>query len=143
MTSAEREAVRQQLISHEGLKLAAYQDHLGFWTIGVGRLIDGRKGGGISPIEAGLLLDNDINRCLDDLSTFAWFSGLNAVRQRALIDMRFQLGSGGFRGFTKMLAALQAGDVTLAAVCARQSKWATQTPQRAATVTAQLETGEA
>lgn len=141
MTSADREAVRQQLITHEGLKLAAYPDHLGFLTIGVGRLIDSRKGGGISPIEAGLLLDNDINRCLEDLASFPWFATLNPVRQRAVIDMRFQLGSRGLRGFTQMLAALQAGDCALAAVCARQSKWATQTPERAATVTAQIETG--
>ena len=38
-----------QLRREEGSIPHAYQDHLGFWTIGVGRLIDERKGGGLSP----------------------------------------------------------------------------------------------
>lgn len=144
MTSEDREAVRRQLVRHEGLKLSAYQDHLGFWTIGVGRLIDARRGGGITEPEAMLLLDNDVKVCLEDLALWPWFQRLNAVRQRALIDMRFQLGSAGFQGFRQMRAALEAGDPVRAAQLARQSKWAReQTPQRAATVTAMLETGVA
>lgn len=142
MTSAERENVRQQLVQHEGLKLSAYQDHLGFWTIGVGRLIDARKRGGISRGEAMALLDNDINACLSDLATFEWFGVLNAVRTKALIDMRFQLGSVGFRGFTQMHAALTRRDYPAAAAAGRDSKWcAVDTPERAQTVMRQLETG--
>jgi lysozyme len=142
MTSADREALRQDLIRDEGLKLSAYQDHLGFWTIGVGRLIDARKGGGITKPEAMVLLDNDIRVCMEDLAMWPWFQQLNGVRQRALLNMRFQLGSGGFRGFRQMRAALEAGDPALAAVRARHSKWAREdTPERAARVTAMLETG--
>lgn len=33
------------LTSDEGRVPHAYQDHLGYWTIGVGHLIDRRKGG--------------------------------------------------------------------------------------------------
>ena len=44
------------LIAEEGEKLSAYQDSMGFWTIGVGRLIDARKGGGISQEESRYLL---------------------------------------------------------------------------------------
>lgn len=142
MTSAERENVRAQIVQHEGLRLTAYQDHLGFWTIGVGRLIDARKGGGISRTEAMTLLDNDINACLYDLATFPWFGALNAVRVKALIDMRFQLGSGGLRGFVQMLAALDRRDYPAAAAAGRDSKWCrTDTPARAQTVLRQLETG--
>lgn len=142
MTSADRDALRRQLIRHEGLKLSAYQDHLGFWTIGVGRLIDARRGGRISEPEAMHLLDNDINGCLDDLAMWPWFERLDPVRQRALLDMRFQLGSGGFRGFKQMLSAVEAGQFDLAAARARDSKWCREdTPQRAAEVTRQLETG--
>lgn len=143
MTSADRDALRQKLIAHEGLRLSAYQDHLGFWTIGVGRLIDARKGGTISKPEAMTLLDNDINACLDDLSTFSWFQSLDPVRQRALCDMRFQLGSGGFRGFQQMIAALEDGNYADAAAAARDSKWArSDSPERAKSVTAMLETGQ-
>lgn len=139
MTSAEREALRQQLVAHEGLRLTVYTCPAGFPTIGVGRNLQGR---GITTDEAFYLLDNDIKACLDDLATFGWFGRLNAVRQRALLDMRFQMGSGGFRAFVQMLAALDRGDYPAAAAAARDSKWArTDSPQRAATVTAQIETG--
>lgn len=142
MTSADRSRLRDQLIRHEGLKLSAYQDHLGFWTIGVGRLIDARRGGHITEPEALYLLDNDINSHLDDLARFPWFGALDPIRQRALLDMHFQLGAGGFRGFTQMLAALTRKDYADAAVAARASKWAREdTPARAAVVTAMLETG--
>lgn len=141
MTGQERDALRQQLIAHEGLRLTAYKCPADYWTIGVGRNLQGR---GISKDEALYLLDNDIKACLDDLATFAWFGRLNPIRQRALLDMRFQLGSGGFRAFTQMLAALERGDYGAAATAARDSKWArTDSPARAATVTRQLETGEA
>jgi lysozyme len=33
----------EMLTRDEGRVRHAYQDHLGFWTIGVGRLIDQRK----------------------------------------------------------------------------------------------------
>lgn len=42
----------------EGVRHKAYQDHLGYWTIGVGRLIDERKGGRITAEEEADLLKN-------------------------------------------------------------------------------------
>ena len=54
--------IEDQLRLDEGERLTAYQDHLGYWTIGVGRLIDDRKGGGISPAESTMLLRHDIER---------------------------------------------------------------------------------
>lgn len=142
MTDLERAKLRDQLVNHEGVKVSAYPDHLGYLTIGVGRLVDPRKGGGLSPAEVLHLLDNDINACLRDLETFSWWTTLNAVRQRALVDMRFQLGAQGFRAFTQMIDALSRGAYVEAADHARDSKWATHdTPARAKTVTAMLETG--
>jgi lysozyme len=89
------------------------------------------------------LLDNDITACLADLRTFPWWGGLDAVRQRALVDMRFQLGPAGFRGFRKMLAALAIRNYAAAAHHARDSKWArTDSPTRATTITAMLESGK-
>ena len=116
-----------------------YQCPAGKWTLGYGRNIEDV---GISAEEARDLLDTDINACLDDLCTFQWFYALDPIRQRALVDMRFQLGSGGFRGFVQMIAALGRGDYAGAAAAARDSKWArTDSPERAKTVTAMLETG--
>jgi lysozyme len=141
MTSEDRDAIRRQLVRHEGLRLKPYRCTAGYLTIGVGRNLDSN---GITEPEAMLLLENDIKVCLEDLAMWPWFQRLNAVRQRALIDMRFQLGSAGFSNFKQMRAALEAGDPALAAQRARLSKWAReQTPARAATVTAMLETGTA
>jgi hypothetical protein len=58
-----------QLRRDEGEVLHAYSDHLGFTTIGVGRLIDKRRGGGITKEESKYLLENDIDRKLRDLRT--------------------------------------------------------------------------
>lgn len=139
VTTAERDALRQDLVRDEGLVLTVYTCPAGYPTIGVGRNLQGR---GISKAEAFYLLDNDINVCLGDLASFEWWGALNSVRQRALLNMRFQLGSKGFRGFTKMLAALDQRDYVAAAAAARDSKWArADSPQRAARVTAQIETG--
>ena len=54
--------LKSQLLREEGAESCAYQDSLGFWTIGVGRLIDSRKGGGLSNEEIDFLLENDIKR---------------------------------------------------------------------------------
>lgn len=45
------------LETDEGRVPHAYQDHLGYWTIGVGHLIDKRKGGGLTPDEVDYLLE--------------------------------------------------------------------------------------
>ena len=132
MTDQTRARLRRDLIRDEGLKLHAYQDHLGFWTIGVGRLIDKRKGGGIAEDEAHFLLDNDIDHCLDDLKTrYPWVIGLDEARQRALCNMRFQLGAVGLAKFKATLAELERHDYEAAADHMLHSLWARQTPQRA------------
>ena len=73
-------ALIRELERDEGRVLHAYQDSRGFWTIGIGRLIDKRKGGGISNEEADLLKRNDIARFKRDLDRVApWWrtSGRN------------------------------------------------------------------
>ena len=116
-----------------------YRCPSGTLTVGYGRNLEDR---GLSPEEARDLLDNDIQDCLSDLHSFAWFMMLDPIRQRALVDMRFQLGPQGFRGFTKMLATLALGDYVAAAEQARDSKWAREdSPARAKTIATMLETG--
>lgn len=128
----DREALKSDLIRDEGVVLYAYEDHLGYQTIGCGRLIDRRRGGGITMDEAMHLLGNDIERVEAELDRrISWWRGLSASRQRALANMAFQLGVNGLLGFRKMLAALRAGDYEKAASEALDSAWAAQTPQRA------------
>jgi lysozyme len=130
------ETVRNDLMVHEGFRSEAYQDHLGYWTIGYGRLVDDRRGGGITQDEARMLLDNDIAKAYNALSReLPYFEGLPSQVQRGLINMAFQLGINGLLNFKKMLGHIKTGDYSNAAKEALRSKWAEQTPNRAAEVT--------
>jgi lysozyme len=134
--------LRAQLIEHEGLKLHAYQDSLGFWTIGVGRLIDKRRGGRISHDEAMFLLDNDIAQCIGQLRAhLAWFDREDAIRQRALVDLAFNLGITGLLTFKRTLAAWARQDYDLAAVGLERSKWFTQVGRRGPRIVHMVRTG--
>ena len=116
---------------HEGTVLHAYPDHLGYWTIGVGRMIDERRGGGISEAEAEHLLANDIDRIAARLQHEAGFRNSPSEVKRALVNMAFQMGIKGLLGFTNMWRALEQHDYETAATEALDSKWANQTPTRA------------
>lgn len=133
----------EQLRRDEGEKLSAYQDHLGYWTIGVGILIDARKGGGITLEESAYLLNNRISAKATELSVkLPWFSSLDQIRRAALTNMAFQLGVAGVLGFPSMLKALKEGRWDDAEKHALDSLWAKQTPERAKRVAKQLRTGE-
>lgn len=132
-----------QLRREEGSISHAYQDHLGYWTIGVGRLIDEKKGGRLSEDEIDLLLRNDVARVTAAIQkALPWFDSLNEPRQAALIGMGFQMGVSGLLGFTQTLAAIRDERYATAASLMLASKWADQTPERARRMSRQIETGE-
>ncbi len=131
--------LRRQLIRHEGVVPYAYQDHLGFWTIGVGRLIDKRRGGGLSDNEIEYLLDNDIWKVMGQLQDrLPYWKSLSGKQKQALCNMAFQLGVNGLMNFKKMLNALDRRDFEEAEREALNSRWAEQTPNRAREVAAML-----
>ena len=133
----------QQLKNEEGSVAHAYQDSLGYWTIGVGRLIDERKGGLLYPDEIDYLLTNDIRRKTDGLNdALPWFHLLDEPRQAVLIQMAFQMGVKGLLAFTTTLSHVRVGRYAEAAVAMLESLWARQTPERAARLSKQMETGE-
>jgi lysozyme len=117
-----------QLMRHEGVALLPYVDTTGNLTIGVGRNLTSR---GITADEAAVLLHNDLELARGDLVRFPWFAFLSPSRQRALIDMRFNLGPSRFRGFAALLAALERQDYQAASVAMLDSKWARQVGARA------------
>lgn len=132
----------EQLIRDEGEMLHAYQDHLGFWTLGIGRLIDKRKGGGISHEEAVFLLNNDIDKRTTALKTqLPWAASLDAARFGVLLNMSFQMGVEGLLGFKNTLSMVRQGQYTQAAIGMLNSKWAGQTPERALRLSNQMKTG--
>lgn len=128
--------LEDDLVNDEGLVLHAYQDHLGFWTIGVGTLIDKRKGGGITRDEAMMLLRNRLGSFFNKMDAgMPWWRDQPEPVQRALANMAYQMGVEGLLGFKTTLKLIQEGKYAAAADNAMRSKWATQTPKRAKKVT--------
>jgi lysozyme len=132
-----------QLRREEGVSRHAYQDHLGFWTIGVGRLIDKRKGGGLSDEEVDHLLRNDVERFTREVKqALSWFDELNEPRQAVLVGMAFQMGTAGLLQFRNTLNAVRDNRWFDAAEGMLASRWAQQTPGRASRMAKQMETGQ-
>jgi lysozyme len=134
----------RQLRGDEGERPCVYQDHLGFNTIGVGRLVDARKpGAGLRSDEITYLLNNDIDDRIDALTRrLPWFQNLDSARQGVLLNMAFQIGVAGLLGFKNTLALIEEGKYDLAAHALLQSKWATQTPARAERMAEQMRGGQ-
>jgi lysozyme len=142
MTPENRALLAKELERDEGLVLHAYEDSLGFLTLGVGRLIDKRRGGGITKEEAHYLLGNDIAEVETGLDmNLPWWRGLSPVRQRVLVSMGFNLGMGGLLKFHNTLAAMDEGDFKTAARGMRQSLWRKQTGERAERLAKMMEEG--
>lgn len=120
----------------EGWSASAYQDHLGFWTIGYGFLIDDRKGGFLPRQIGEAWLKYAAEARWEALvRARAWIEDQPEDVQIALANMAYQMGVNGVLKFKKMLDALAIGDRQTAAIEALDSAWAQQTPERAKRVT--------
>lgn len=141
MTQNDLELIKE-LRHDEGVIDHAYQDSLGYWTIGVGRLIDKKKGGRLTDEEIDYLLLNDIKECTADLDkNLPWWRSLTDARRRVLVNMRFNLGMAGLLGFKNTLKFIETGDYAKAASNMLLSKWAKQVGQRANRLAAMMEKG--
>lgn len=127
---------------HEGRVHHAYEDSLGYLTIGVGHLIDRRKGGKLPDPIVDILLEHDIQEHKKDmLAALPWANDLDEVRQAVLVDMAFNLGVNGLLGFKNTLESVRTGQYTKAAGQMLQSKWAKQVGSRATRLAMMMETG--
>lgn len=143
MTPEAETRMAARLMTDEGVVPHAYQDHLGYWTIGVGRLIDRRRGGGLSRDEIHYLLRNDIKRIEREVRTaLPWLDQIDEARQSVLMLMAFQLGIDELLKFRNTLAKVNAGDYAGASVSMLKSLWAKQTPARARRISRMMATGE-
>ena len=128
-----------ELIRDEGLRLKPYHCTAGKLTIGIGRNIEDN---GISETEARYLVQNDILRCVGELDrTIPWWRNLNEARQRALLNMVFNMGISRVLAFKKMLTALQMGQWEEAATQALDSQWAKQVGARSQRIAAAIREG--
>lgn len=136
------EQLTKTLRREEGEVLSAYPDSEGYLTIGVGRLIDKRRGGGITAEESAYLLANDITRMTREVVTkLPWSEHLDEARFGVLVAMSFQLGIDGLLAFKNTLALVQGGNYGKAAMNMLLSKWHDQTPARCERMAKQMDTG--
>lgn len=136
------ERIIDRLVEDEGEVLHAYQDTHDLWTIGVGRLIDPKRGGGISRDESRYLLANDIRKWMAIAGQWGWFDSLDWARQGVIICMLHQMGARGVANFRKMIAAIARSDYELAADEMLDSGWHRQTPDRCERMAKIMRTGE-
>ncbi len=131
-----------RVIRHEGKKKSAYQDSLGYWTIGIGRLIDSRKNAGLSDDEMLYLLRNDLAESEKELMRFPWFTKMDRVRQEVMIELHFNIGLANLLGFKNMIAYLTKGSYINAATQLLNSLWAKQVGEnRSSDMANRLRTG--
>jgi lysozyme len=128
-------SLEQELERDEGTRTHAYQDSLGFWTIGIGRLIDARKSpsGGLSEDEIQYLLANDIKTATKNCeSVFPTFLDFSQNRQEALINLMFNLGIGNISSYHTFVGQVNAHDWTAVQNNMRGwKKWRSQVGARA------------
>ncbi len=157
MTDLER--LEQSVDANEGYRVAPYRDSNGLWTIGKGHCLERNP---LLIEEWKYLLDQDelvveiTPRGADWLKwrkltavatecrySFRLWSRLNDARQNVIVEMAYQMGVDGVKGFKKMLAAIEAEDWERAETEGLSSKWAKKdSPARAKRLMTQLRTGE-
>ena len=127
---------KQMLLRHEGLRTYPYKCSEDKLTIGIGRNLEAN---GISEEEAMYLLDNDIKRVQEELTkNFGIWQTFPEKARDVCIDMCFQLGIEGFMRFKKTRALMEDAMWLEASEECLRSKWAVQTPSRAAYNSRQL-----
>ena len=135
--------IRDQLARDEGRKRSFYFDSLGYATIGIGRLIDARRNGGLSEAEIDFLFANDLAAKSAELdAALPWWRELDEVRGAVLQNMAFQMGTAGLLKFQNTLALIHAHQWEKAAQAMRNSLWYRQTPERAERLCQQIISGE-
>lgn len=132
--------LRAELKRDEGVRLKPYRDLVGKLTIGTGRNLDDM---GITENENNYLLNNDIFRVQAELTAYLpWWQALDAVRQRVLANMCFNLGINKLLGFQHSLYLVQIGQYDQAAEAMLQSHWAKQVGVRAVRLAEMMRRGE-
>jgi GH24 family phage-related lysozyme (muramidase) len=101
------QALKAMVERHEGRRPFMYRDSCGIATVGVGHNLVAKS---ISDAAIDQILTDDLNEVIAYAQKQTWwpFVENDAVRQMAILDMLFQLGS--FTGFPKALNCLKTGN---------------------------------
>lgn len=138
---------------HEGERLTAYRDSLGFWTIGVGHLLPRPKspewaGYTITKAESDRFFNDDWHYHISLVAQYApWAMKFDEVRRYVVFDMTFNLGiepfdGDGFKDWPIFVEQLRARNWAAAARNMRSTLWARQVKGRAERLARMIETGQ-
>lgn len=127
------------LVREEGFKSKVYRCSEGYPTIGIGWKI-GRHNQTLNDFEEMVIsrpaaeaqLQNEVFAIELQLSRHDWFKNLNEPRQAVITSMAYQMGITGLMKFKRMTAAIETKCWNDAAHEGLDSRWAKQTPERAA-----------
>ena len=127
--------VREQdeLALDEGIRLKAYLDTVGVWTIGVGHTGDDVFPGlVIDRAQAMELLDQDIEEAVEDAEVVCdgFWEDLSGPRKGVMTNMAFNLGRKCLAGFKNTLKLVASGQYEKAASNMMLSKWSKQVGKR-------------
>ena len=142
--STGRTLASTQIKQDEGLKLTPYKDTRGNWTVGYGHTgPDVAPGKSISQAQADDLHQQDLAKAEQGArDAVPNFDQLSPARQAVAINMAYQMGPAGVKGFEKAIAAVGKGDYATASDEMLKSDWAKQTPARAQRLSDQMRTGD-
>lgn len=136
----------QTLVGAEGWRRTAYDDKtgeplktVGNQSIGCGRNLSANP---LSDAEINFILATDIDRALSAAGNILPnYPRWDDVRQRAIAEMMFNLGSARFNGFVKMWSALRDEDWEGAAKALLDSLYYQELPERVERLAAMIATG--
>jgi lysozyme len=138
----DRARLTTRLKQKEGLRLNAYRDSLGFWTICYGHLL------GPAPWPASADCDQcdsylrrDIDAAVSLAEQYPFYTPLDEPRQNVIVELTFNLANK-LKKFTQFLAAIVAKDYVKAGQELKLSLAYTQEPKRFDELITSLETGE-
>ena len=121
---------------HEGFRNTVYLDTLSNKTIGWGHLCTKdeiwEEGKEYSEEELHRVFITDLNRAIDGANKLCHDIKLPELAKEIIIEMTFQLGTGGLSKFKKFWKFLREGKFFDASCEMLDSRWAKQTPNRAA-----------
>lgn len=137
------EMEKEEIKADEGLRLKAYKDSLGNWTIGYGHYGDVKEGDVITQHQADVMFDVDFEEAVTEAKqAVPFFDALDGPRKGVMVNMAFNMGGKTLASFHGTLEALDSQDWDLAAKNLMNSKYARQVKGRAVRLAYRLRTGE-
>ena len=132
----------QSVKKHEGYRNKVYLDTLGKRTVGVGHLCVEDFWEDNKEYDEEFLMNilkDDLKNAIEGAERLLKDCPvLDDLAKEIIIEMVFQLGETGVSKFKNMIKALKIPDYQTAAIEMLDSKWAKQTPNRAAGMSAEM-----